>query len=162
MDTLAYAHNTSTLIAIELKMDSPLGEDQILKYCFMAAYLEQRELIAANAAFKILILGNDASIREAIPSLKAEALQQLLAKQYPKKGITPEEIESLVPRTKEIIAALEIKNTTWQALGDHFNTLNQTLPENPYAETLHNLIDGFLVSLQTKYSRKLKRAIYVR
>jgi hypothetical protein len=162
MDTLAYSHHTSTLIALELKMDSPLGKDQILKYCFMAAYLEWKGMIAKNSTFHILILGNDSSLANAVSSLKQEAQQQLREKQYPKKGITTEEIESLAQRAETILKSLDIKNTTWQEFGDYFDKLNQSLPANPYAETLHKLIDGFLISLQTKYSRKLKRPIYVR
>lgn len=162
MDTLAYSHDTSTLIALELKMDSPLGKDQILKYCFMAAYLESKGMIARNSNFYILILGNDFSLTDLVSSLKQEAQQQLREKQYPKKGITTEEIESLAQRVETILNSLDIKNTTWQDFGDYFDKLHLSLPAHPYAETLHKLIDGFLISLQTKYSRKLKRPIYVR
>jgi hypothetical protein len=162
MDTLAYSHDTSTLIALELKMDSPLGKDQILKYCFMAAYLESKGMIARNSNFYILILGNDFSLTDLVSSLKQEAQQQLREKQYPKKGITTEEIESLAQRVETILNSLDIKNTTWQDFGDYFDKLHRSLPAHPYAETLHKLIDGFLISLQTKYSRKLKRPIYVR
>lgn len=162
MDTLAYSHNTSTLVAIELKMDSPLGKDQLLKYCFMAAYLEQRGMIAPNTNFKILILGNDNTLTDIIPSLMQEAKNQLQTERFPKKKITREEVDSLVPRTSELLAKLEIKNTTWQEFGTYFDTLRHKLPENSNAETLCKLIDGFLISLQTKYSRKLKRVIYVK
>ena len=162
MDTLAYSHRTSTLIALELKMDSPLGKDQILKYCFMAAYLESKGMIARNSNFHILILGNDSSLTNSVSSLKQEAQQQLREKQYPKKGIAPEEIDSLGQRAETILINLDIKNTTWQDFGDYFDKLLHSIPAHSYAETLHKLIDGFLISLQTKYSRKLKRPIYVR
>jgi hypothetical protein len=162
MDTLAYSHNTSTLIALELKMDSPLGKDQLLKYCFMAAYLESQSMIAKNSTFHILFLGNDASITESIPALKREAQKQLQASQFPKKKITKEEIASLVPRATELLATVDIKNTTWQEFGTYFDKLRTSLPVNEYTETLHKLIEGFLTSLQTKYSRKKKRLIYQR
>lgn len=162
MDTLAYAHNTSTLVALELKMDSPLGKDQILKYCFMAAYLENKGFIAPNSNFHILIIGNKSLTPETLSTLRQTAAVQLKEKQYPKKKITREQIELFVPRVTSLINTIEIKSTTWQEFGDYFDKLNHTLPTSPYAETLHKLIDGFLISLQTKYSRKLKRQIYVR
>jgi hypothetical protein len=99
---------------------------------------------------------------ETLPTLRQTAAVQLNEKQYPKKKITREQIELFVPRVASLINTIEIKSTTWQEFGDYFDKLNHTLPTSPYAETLHKLIDGFLVSLQTKYSRKLKRPIYVR
>jgi len=162
MDTLAYAHNTSTLVALELKMDSPLGKDQILKYCFMAAYLESKGFIAPNSNFHILIIGNKSLTPETLSTMRQTAAVQLNEKQYPKKKITREQIELFVPRVASLINTMEVKSTNWQEFGDYFHKLNHTLPTSPYAETLHKLIDGFLVSLQTKYSRKLKRPIYVR
>ena len=161
MDTLAYAHNTSTLVALELKMDSELGEYQILKYCFMAAYLENKGMIAKNFTFHLLFLGNDVSLTEAIPGLLNDAENQLNGEKYPDAMKSPE-MESLVPRVAALLKTIEINSTTWQEFGDYFDKLNHTLPANPHTETLHKLIDGFLVSLQTKYSRKLKRPIYVR
>jgi hypothetical protein len=166
IDTIAYSHNSRQLLALELKMDTPTGKDQILKYGFMAAYLELKGMIAKNSEFKLLILGNTALSAIEIRTLLENAEKQLSAKQYPKKGIkknfTTEEITSLAARASEFIKDVQIKSTTWQEFGDYFDKLNHTLPANPHTETLHKLIDGFLVSLQTKYSRKLKRPIYVR
>jgi hypothetical protein len=161
MDTLAYAHNTSTLVALELKMDSEIGEHQILKYSFMSAYLESKDMIAKKTSFHLLFLSNDYSLAESIPALIQRAQNQLTEKNYPDALKMPE-MESLIPRVQELLKSVVIKSTTWQEFGNYFDTLKSNLPVNEYTVTLHKLIDGFLTSLQTKYSRKKKGLIYHR
>ncbi len=161
MDTLAYAHNTSALVALELKMDSDIGKDQILKYCFMAAYLEFKGFIAKDTTFHILIVGNDSSLTDELSSLRSEAAQQLQNKEYPRKKISYREIESLVPLAETHLHSIDIKNTTWQEFGDHFNKLKQEIPNHGHSESLFKLIEGFLTSLEIKHSRKQKGRIYL-
>lgn len=161
MDTLAYCHKTSTLIALELKMDSQLGNDQLLKYVFMSSYLEAKGMIAPNTQLEILILGPDSEIASQIPNLLLDIENQLNKKLYPKKRVSFEEMETLVPRVKQILKSMNVKHTTWQKFGEYFETLLPNIPKNGYSESLYKLIEGFLMTLQTKYSRKQKKQVYL-
>ena len=162
MDTLAYCHKTSTLVALELKMDSPIGDGQLLKYIFMSAYLESKGMIAQNTTLHILFLSPDSKTSKQIPLLLKDSKKQLENKQYPKKRVTLKEMESLAPRVHQILQSVIVQHTTWQKFGDNFEILLRKIPKNGYSESLYKLIDGFLITLQTKYSRKQKKQIYIK
>ena len=162
MDTLAYSHISKTLIALELKMDSQLGKDQLLKYMFMAAYLEEKEMISPNTEFKILILSPDSKTHNKIPELLEKTKEQINQKEFPKKGVTLQEMEALTPNVLRILKNVDIKSTTWQEFGEYFQVILDNIDSSEYSETFYKLVNGFLTTLKTKYSRKLKKNIYIK
>jgi|GEM_PF-1641514 len=160
VDTLAYNPKTSTLTALELKIDAEVGLQQVLKYCFMQAALEDRGLIHKDNTLKLLIIGATKPTSDEAAKYIETAKAQLADQKYPKKGLRKDEAASLHERTEEILSSLELVFTTWQDLGGWFE---QELPdlEGPGPEeSSYKLIDGFLRSLEQKYSRKQDAALY--
>jgi hypothetical protein len=160
MDTLAYSHATKTLIALELKMDSDIGKNQLLKYMFMKAYLEDIGMIATDTKFEILILGPSKNIENKIPYLLEDTRIQLAEKNYPKKRVSKEQMENLLPFVKKLIEETNIRCTSWQDFGDYFYEVKCNTSNHGNSETLYKLIDGFLSTLNQKFSRKHNTTIY--
>ncbi len=160
IDTLAYNSETNTLVGLELKIDADLGQKQVMKYCMMVAYLEQTGKLPPNTTFKLLVISANPTTSDEHAAIIEHAKNVLEQKEYPKRGLKAGQAETLHARTEELLSSLELSFTTWQDLGDYFAKQlmewNQTGP----AESCYKIIDGFLVTLHEKYSRKQKQRLY--
>jgi hypothetical protein len=151
MDTLAYSADSNTLVALEQKVDAPIGEDQILKYCYMVAYMEIKKLIAPNACFKLLFISAERIGQE---HLLEDAKNEIDTCPLPKRGTSEEEMGALKPRVRELLSQMELVCTTWRELGAHFA---DTLGRTPKGDGIyHKLVDGFLWSLSIKEGKQGK------
>ncbi len=161
IDTLAYNPEHQTLVALELKIDAEVGEQQVFKYAMMTAALEARQHILPHSALKLLILGNqDDPHHQHAQTLQKTALSQLDQKLYPKRGLSKEDAANYHPRCKALLEDMELCLTTWQDLGDFFAQQRLSIPTDGFNESCFKLLDGFLASLATRYSRKQQRLLY--
>ena len=101
----------------------------------------------------------------AAPSVDGEPLiqqarEQLANREYPKRGLAAARAAGLHQRTEEILDLVELHFTTWQDLGEFFEQELTQIKADPHNETCYKLIDGFLCSLHTKYSRKQQTRLY--
>ena len=172
-DTLIYSHETSHLVSIELKFDTDLGENQLLKYAFMMADLESQGKIDKSCTHDFLIISQVLKKKHKLLSKSPSELRKMALDQindsskddYPKKPAgreIRERINALVPRTRKILQDMNIHLTDWQKFGDHFAAIHEGMEKNPTNETFEKLIRGFLESLETKYSQQNKAPLFVR
>ena len=148
MDTLAFSESTGILVALELKVDAPVGDDQVLKYCYMVAFLEKRGLLPAGTVFKFLIIS--ASEVDSVAELR-KAVDKFESCPLPRRGTSEEEMLELKPRVRELLSQMELNATTWQDLGCHFSETLETVPRGD--GIYHKLVGGFLESLALKKSK---------
>ena len=151
MDTLAYSAATNTLVALELKVDAPVGKDQVLKYCYMVAFLEKKKFINPNTVFKLLFISAEEMDSKAHLQ---KARDEIDTCPLPRRGTTEEEMLELKPRVRQLLSSLEMETTTWRELGAHFA---DTLGRTPKGDGIyHKLVDGFLWSLSIKEGKQGK------
>jgi hypothetical protein len=158
MDTIAYCHSVPALVGFELKVDAPFGQDQFLKYCFMAAHLEQKQLVAPGSRFALLVISAAPQPSTLEEIARNAARKQLQDRDYPKKNLRPEAVARLLPRVQELVEATPLRATTWDDLGKHFTAVSTTLA--PDRETEKKLLDGFLESLRLKRSRRTLKPLF--
>ncbi len=170
-DTLLYSHSTSHLVAVELKFDTDLSRNQILKYAFMMADLENQGKVVTDCAHDLLIISQELKVKQKLLSKTNEELRDMALtqiddperKHYPKKPKgreMQEKIDRLVPRTTEILKQMKIALTDWQELGEYFESLLGGMPKTEHTETYEKLLRGFLASLQVKYSQQNQSCLY--
>jgi len=63
---------------------------------------------------------------------------------------------------RNVIENVDIKSTTWQEFGEYFQVILDDIDSSEYSETFYKLVNGFLNTLKTKYSRKLENHIYIK
>jgi hypothetical protein len=161
-DTLAYNVTHGILIAVELKIDAPLQKEQILNYCRMAALLEADGLTDPGTEFKILVISADGSRAASRgEDLIAKAKSQLAAGC---KGwrCNPDEAARREKRTAEVLGALELRFSSWQALGEYFAADLKRCRGVGLEQSYTKLVEGFLNSLAEKYSHKQASVLYDR
>ena len=172
-DTLLYSQETSHLVSIELKFDTDLSDNQLLKYAFMMADLESQGKIDKDCTHDFLVISQELKRKHKFLSrgsseLREMALDQIndpLKKRFPKKPKGEEfkkKIEDLVTRTREILQDMNIHLTDWQKFGDHFAAIHDGMVRTDANETYEKLIRGFLESLETKFSHKNQARLFVR
>jgi hypothetical protein len=151
LDTIAYSHDLSTLVALEQKIDASFEPDQFLKYCFMAAHFEESGRITPGSRLCLLVV-EPVSTPADDASLRRLAISKLDQKDYPTNQLPYDRAERLASRARELVSTADFARTTWQALGDHFAGVRAKLTVDQ--EMLRKLIDGLLVSLRIKRSRR--------
>jgi hypothetical protein len=172
-DTLLYSHETSHLVSIELKFDTDLSDNQLLKYAFMMADLESQGKIDKDCTHDFLVISQELKRKHKLLSRGSSELREMaldlindpLMKRYPKKPkgeVFKNKIKALVPRTRKILQDMNIHLTNWQKFGDHFAAIHEGMEKNRTNETFEKLIRGFLESLETKYSQQNKAPLFVR
>ena len=172
-DTLLYSQETSHLVSIELKFDTDLSDNQLLKYAFMMADLESQGKIDKDCTHDFLVISQELKKKQKFLSRGSSELREMaldlikdpLKKRYPKKPkgeIFKNKIEALVPRTRKILQDMNIHLTDWQKFGDYFAAIHEGMEKNRTNETYEKLIRGFLESLETKYSQQNKAPLFVR
>ena len=170
-DTLLYSHATSQVIAIELKFDTELSKNQILKYAFMLADLESQGKISTDCCHDMLIISHNLSKSMKNPPKSKDGLIGISLAQIndPKKTHFPKKpngkemrqrVDDLVPRTKEILQNMHISFTSWQQLGMYFSNALNEIEKTNENETLRKLIKGFLGTLTTKFSHQDNSFLY--
>ena len=163
-DTLAYSHETKTLVALELKVDAPPAKDQVYKYAFLKADLESQGMIAEGSSFHLLFIGAKEGTDDLYEELveHGKHLLDLGEEHYPKKTREPERLKSLAPSVGKVLDEIQVSHTTWQELGEYFDELLKAAPEDSYAESYAKVIRGFLESLTLKWSKVQERLLYKR
>ncbi|MBT3638254.1 MAG: hypothetical protein HN531_15060 [Opitutae bacterium] len=172
-DTLLYSHETSHLVSIELKFDTDLSDNQLLKYAFMMADLEDKGKIAKECTHDFLVISQELKKKHKFLSRSPSEIREMaldliddpLKKRYPKKPkgeVFKKKIEALVPRTRAILQDMNIHLTDWQKFGDHFAAIHDGIVRTDTNETYEKLIRGFLESLETKFSHKNQARLFVR
>jgi hypothetical protein len=163
-DTLAYSHETKTLVALELKVDAPPAKDQVYKYAFLKADLESQGMIAEGSSFHLLFIGAKEGTDDLYEELveHGKHLLDLGEEHYPKKTREPERLKSLAPLVEKVLDEIQVRHTTWQELGEYFDELLKSAPEESYAESYAKVIKGFLDSLSLKWSKVQEDHLYTR
>lgn len=163
-DTLAYSHETKTLVALELKVDAPPSKDQVYKYAFLMADLESQGMIAEGSTFHLLFISAEDGTDELYEELidHGKKLLALGEDHYPKKTREPDRLKNLAPSVDKVLDKVQVKYTTWQEFGDYFDGLLQDSPTDPYAESYVKVIKGFLESLSLKWSKAQDKHLYLR
>ena len=172
-DTLLYSQETSHLVSIELKFDTDLSDNQLLKYAFMMADLESQGKIDKDCTHDFLVISQELKKKHKLLSKSSSELREMAISQindpskedYPKKprgSEMRERIDGLVPRTREILQDMNIHMTDWQKFGEYFAIIHDKMEKNRTNETYEKLIRGFLESLETKYSHQNKARLFVR
>ena len=172
-DTLLYSHETSHLVSIELKFDTDLSDNQLLKYAFMMADLESQGKIDKDCTHDFLVISQELKKKHKLLSKSPSGLREMALSQindpskedYPRKprgSEMRERIDGLVPRTREILQDMNIHMTDWQKFGEYFAIIHDKMEKNCTNETFEKLIRGFLESLETKYSQQNKAPLFVR
>lgn len=160
IDTLAYNPEHRTLVAMELKIDAEVGLQQVMKYAMMVAYLEHTGQLLPQTRLKLLFIGASVPVQSEWERFRQQASQQLAQKEYPKRGLPATTAATLHERTEQILQELELCFTSWQKLGEFFALALTNIPDTGTNASCYKLIDGFLVSLQEKYSRKQRGVLY--
>jgi hypothetical protein len=172
-DTLLYSHETSHLVSIELKFDTDLSDNQLLKYAFMMADLESQGKIDKECTHDFLVISQALKSKHKFLSRSPSELRDIAISQindpernrFPKKPkgeAMRERIDGLVPRTREILQDMNIHMTDWQKFGEYFAIIHDKMEKNRTNETYEKLIRGFLESLETKYSHQNKARLFAR
>lgn len=160
-DTLAYNCEAQVLVACELKIDSALGDQQILNYCRMAASFEATRVTDSATSLKILVISPR---QEKDPNrsvqLLAKARLLLASAQLTQEDCTLEETERRRLRSGEFLDSCELQFTTWQALGEFFEADIRERECPTRDQSYSKLVVGFLASLSEKYSRNEGRVLY--
>jgi hypothetical protein len=161
-DTLAYNATHGVLIALELKIDAPLQNNQVLSYCRMAAGLEAAGLVDPGTDLKMLVIGSDATIKSYRPETVIAKAQARLASEPCPWRCPAEEASRREKQAARFLSALELRFTSWQALGDYFEANLQRSSSAGWEQSYAKLVDGFLNSLAEKYSQRSGCVLYNR
>ena len=161
-DTLAYSHDTSTLVAVELKIDGKPSKDRVFKYAFLKADLESKGMIAKGSQFHLLFIGAKKESDEFFIELVQHGETLLSHGELPKKTTDPEHLKAIAPMVKKVLNQVQIKYTAWQEFGEHLEGLLADSPTETYAESYVKVIKGFLEALSLKWSKDQSRKLYER
>lgn len=159
-DTIAYNKKLGCLVGLEIKIDADVQKDQLFKYCCMYHDLLEKKFVSAQD-FYFLVIATDNLSAQYLNNIKTNAqltMNDLVSSSAPVKSSLLR-YKGEYKRIQRLIDEVTIASTTWQQFGDHFSNVvsDKNEKENNY---LDKLINGFLVSLALKYSKKLSRNLY--
>ena len=161
-DTLAYSHDTSTLVAVELKIDGKPSKDRVFKYAFLKADLESKGMIAKGSQFHLLFIGAKKESDEFFIELVQHGETLLSHGELPKKNHRSRTLESDCPNGQE---GPESSSDQVHSLAGIRRTPRRSLADSPtetYAESYVKVIKGFLEALSLKWSKDQSRKLYER
>jgi hypothetical protein len=138
MDNLAYNVDSNILVANELKLNGKKNPDQILKYCLMYNYLENKRFINLKASFLLLFIGGS----EIQYDLKTEVEKEIVYCR--KKGRDDLLTDDILKRAKSIC----LKSITWHDMTEFNIDYLSSLGEEQQVEK--KLLLGFNMSINEK------------
>ncbi len=138
MDNLAYNVDSNILVANELKLNGKKNSDQILKYCLMYNYLEEKGFINKDASFLLLFIGGS----EVQYDLKIEVQKEI--EYCTKKKRFDLVTDDILQRVDNIC----LKSITWKDMANFNTSYLSSLGEEHQVE--RKLLSGFNKSLEEK------------